>query len=1033
MRLFTNILNKVLAVVLTIAALVVGQSAWSTDKTVTYRITAMSDYQTYGTQLTFTPDNSGFGTGTGSKVATISNTTNTNGFTVELDDGVRLQLSLNNNSSMTFTHNSNNTQYAIYLNLYGNQNPWFTVSCSDYYITHVRLATLDNETINGTGTPEPKTSGTLDLDVDIDKSTYNNSCYRANVTENTNFGKLIITLSDSPRNYSITYVDAVTQPGLVNNNPTSYNVATPDFQITADKFIRTNYALEGLYSDAEHTQKVNLPVTITRGSAATIKDITYYAVWTDNWPGGGEGTEDSPYMITTPAHLILIADQVRLGVTYTGKCFKLGNSIDMQGTSFNGIACHASGSFSGVFDGDGYTIDHVTISSVFNDVGVFGKVSGGTIKNLVINNASISTNSSSHDVGVLVGGLRESGTISNCVVNNSSVNGQSHIGGIVGYFKDSSVSGCLILNSSVCGSEYVSASYGGKQEASSVNSGNRNHNVTVNGSVWQDGQTVYLLTPGANVTLPVRTGGTVIGNSGIKTYNSGATVGTTEYYLSGRTVSLSPSGEVPEGYKMVFSTTDGTISGNTLTMPASDVTVNVTTTDDLWDITGGATGEEDHPYTISAPDGFNLLASNVNGGRSYSGKFFKLGANITVTSMVGTSTNKFSGTFDGDGNNYTLTLDYNATSDFAAPFAFVDGATFRNLHVAGTINTTQKMAGGIVGDCYGTSLIQNCHSGVTINSSYDADGTHGGLVGRVQGGELTITGCLFDGELLTDNGTNGCGGFVGWKKKLPEVKTYISNSLFAPATISIGTSGSATFCRNSATITNSYYTTDFNDGNQFTGQGKQAIALADVSGLDFGTATQYGVSGITAYTNGIRYAGTFYYGEGESVTINYDRTIPAGTDAYTVCLPYDPPTGDDVTYYTLSSVSGSTLTFTEVASPVANTPYLVVATAATSVGTAATAVDFSTAVVNPDAVDGYAFKGTLRGLDHAASVDKYILQSNNRWGIVNSEKTGVYIPPFRAYIEATGDGARTLYTEFGDGTTGLDSIRTIDADCTEQW
>ena len=170
-----------------------------------------------------------------------------------------------------------------------------------------------------------------------------------------------------------------------------------------------------------------------------------------------------------------------------------------------------------------------------------------------------------------------------------------------------------------------------------------------------------------------------------------------------------------------------------------------------------------------------------------------------------------------------------------------------------------------------------------------------------------------------------------------------------------------------------------------------------------------------------------------TATLNYTRTLIGGTDAWTVCLPYNPPT-TNLTYYTLESVNGTTLNFTEVTTPVANTPYLVVASTDTSVGTAsATAVDFSAKILNPDAVDGYQFKGTFRGLDHTASEGNYILQGNNKWGVVLAEKTSVYIPPFRAYIESTAASSNILDSTFDDNTTPISNIRTINADGTEQW
>ncbi len=68
-------------------------------------------------------------------------------------------------------------------------------------------------------------------------------------------------------------------------------------------------------------------------------------------------------------------------------------------------------------------------------------------------------------------------------------------------------------------------------------------------------------------------------------------------------------------------------------------------------------GTEANPYQISSVDDWNTLCAKVNNGTStYSGKFFKLKADITVeetfsttpTKMVGCSENlNFRGTFDG--------------------------------------------------------------------------------------------------------------------------------------------------------------------------------------------------------------------------------------------------------------------------------------------------------------------------------------------------------------------------------------------------
>ena len=204
-------------------------------------------------------------------------------------------------------------------------------------------------------------------------------------------------------------------------------------------------------------------------------------------------------------------------------------------------------------------------------------------------------------------------------------------------------------------------------------------------------------------------------------------------------------------------------------------------------------GTSGAPYLIASPADWNTLATSTD---EYSDTFFKLTADITVTTM---RTKTFSGTFDGGGN--TLTFNYTATGDNAAPFAYITGATIKNLRVAGTINTGYKFAAGIAAQTDGTTNITNCQVSVTINSTNDTgkdrDGTHGGLVAYQGSGTLTINNCLFDGELLGAS-TSGCGGFVGWVANSSSYHTYISNSLFAPANITVK---APTFCRhNSSTL-----------------------------------------------------------------------------------------------------------------------------------------------------------------------------------------------------------------------------------------
>lgn len=173
--------------------------------------------------------------------------------------------------------------------------------------------------------------------------------------------------------------------------------------------------------------------------------------------------------------------------------------------------------------------------------------------------------------------------------------------------------------------------------------------------------------------------------------------------------------------------------------------------------------------------------------------------------MLGEIDMPYCGTFDGKG--HTLTVNYNTTEQYSGPFRYVGtGVVIKNLHTAGTIQTSAKFAGGIVARVDGTSIstttatIDRCWSSVEINSTVNGDGTHGGIVAHQNTGSLTISNSLFDGKLL-GNLTFNCGGIVGWREN--NSKLNLSKVLFAPQSVTINTSGSYTFFRNSTNV--SYY------------------------------------------------------------------------------------------------------------------------------------------------------------------------------------------------------------------------------------
>lgn len=188
--------------------------------------------------------------------------------------------------------------------------------------------------------------------------------------------------------------------------------------------------------------------------------------------------------------------------------------------------------------------------------------------------------------------------------------------------------------------------------------------------------------------------------------------------------------------------------------------------------------------------------------------------------------------------------------------------------------------------------------------------------------------------------------------------------------------------------------------------------------------------------------------EAPVATLTYARTLSVPVaegdteidetpaNLYTVCLPDAPVVEEGMTYYTLTSVAGAVLTFTEVTTPVAKTPYLVAVSGtdnkalAYSLDDVALWADVST---NDVTVENYTFKGTLTGLSNAQAAGAYILQGSGKWGLVPAGNDDIFIPPFRAYIVSTSEAPLRLATSFDETATAITNIRTVDKDGTEAW
>ena len=148
--------------------------------------------------------------------------------------------------------------------------------------------------------------------------------------------------------------------------------------------------------------------------------------------GGGDGSDNEPYLICSPDHLVHLGGNPE----YYGDSFVLASNINMDGVPFNDVIgewhpFEETTPFVGNFSGLSYTIENlsISISGMENEgTGLFGYIGeGGRIEDIRLTDVFIEAE------GVAVGGLagRNEGEIINCHASVDIEAGGS-VGGLVG-------------------------------------------------------------------------------------------------------------------------------------------------------------------------------------------------------------------------------------------------------------------------------------------------------------------------------------------------------------------------------------------------------------------------------------------------------------------------------------------------------------------------------------------------------------------------------------------------------------------------
>ena len=133
-------------------------------------------------------------------------------------------------------------------------------------------------------------------------------------------------------------------------------------------------------------------------------------------------------VISTLAELKAFRDEVNAGNTFAGKTVELAANIDLMGEEWTPIG-NETAKFQGTFDGKGYTVSNLVITGNNDNAGFFGFTTNGAIKNLTIDNASVT---GYLNVGV-VAGTPYTSTYSNIKLTGViKVDGCAYVGGMFG-------------------------------------------------------------------------------------------------------------------------------------------------------------------------------------------------------------------------------------------------------------------------------------------------------------------------------------------------------------------------------------------------------------------------------------------------------------------------------------------------------------------------------------------------------------------------------------------------------------------------
>ena len=619
---------------------------------------------------------------------------------------------------------------------------------------------------------------------------------------NMNTGESDVIFSDTPVGYTLTDLKEGAGKFYMTNEESEYSLHVQGYlrsdrgnnslskqNVGNDDYESANSAQNG-YPGRWRLLKLNADEPDTRTQISTAEDFEAFV------QAVAEGQTDIDAVLTADIEL-------------TGNV--------MVGTS--------TSQYAGTFDGAGHTVTY-NYDITSNYCGLFSYVNGATIRNLKVEGTVVST---AIHFGALIGQANGTVLVENVVTDVDITGNRSGVTGDAG-----------MLGANYADITFNNCATWGKM-------GNPGSSMYSSFSAWSHGNSKTTLNN--CYSLCELKEGTGTGNcftlthqSGMNTFNNcyylnliGTLVGGTQitedlangefcFKLNGDQSTIAwyqtldtDSYPVPfASHKQVYA--NGAVRCDGAELPDSPITYSNAEgqptrpdhqygEDGSCTVCGSPTQNADGYYLIDTAKKLNWLATKTSEGTTNLNVLLTADIDLSTSDypdlMIGTESGEYAGIFDGQG--HTITYNYTLVADkWRGLFAFVNGATIRNLFVEGSAVVTNIHYGALIGRAYGTVLVENVITNVDITGQRSGVTGDGGMLGANYA-NITFNNCATLGAMGYE-GSSMYSSFSAWSNGSSSTTL---NNCYSLCTLKAGTGTGNCFTlthqSGTNTINNCYY------------------------------------------------------------------------------------------------------------------------------------------------------------------------------------------------------------------------------------